>query len=68
MQYLLYCVDYFKVRGTTREVSVANVVDTTLVNRMVFMRWYAHDADVALMWYRKANGIPSPSSTDIDSP
>ncbi len=48
MQYLLYCVDYFKVRGTTREVSVADVVDTTLANHGAFTRWYAHDADVAL--------------------
>jgi hypothetical protein len=46
MQYLLYCVDYFKVRGMTREMSMADVVDITLVNRGVFMQWYAHDTDV----------------------
>jgi hypothetical protein len=48
MQYLLYCVDYFKVQGTTREVSVVDVVDTTLATHEVFMRWYALDANVAL--------------------
>jgi hypothetical protein len=49
MQYLLYCVNYFRVRGTTREVFMVNVMDVTLANRAVFMRQHAHDAKVASM-------------------
>jgi hypothetical protein len=68
MQLLLYCVVCFRARGTTREVFVINVVDATLANCGVFMRQHAHDVEVASTWYMKANGIPSPSSSDIDSP
>jgi hypothetical protein len=45
---------------------VADVINATLVNHMVFTRWHAHDAKVASTWYRKANGIPSPSSSDTN--
>jgi hypothetical protein len=68
MQYLLYSVVYFKVRNTTREVFVANVVGTTLANCRVFTRQHAHDAKVVSMWYKRANGIPSPFSNDTYSP
>jgi hypothetical protein len=44
---------------------VANVVDTTLANCWVFMRQHAHDAKVASAQYKRANGIPSPSNSDI---
>jgi hypothetical protein len=43
---------------------VANVIDATLANHGVFTQWHAHDAEVALTWYRRANGIPSTSSND----
>ncbi len=36
MQYLLYCVVYFKVQGTTREVFMVDDVDVTLANCKVF--------------------------------
>jgi len=49
-------------------VFVADVVDTTLANRKVFMQWHTHDAEVALVRYKKAHGIPSPFGSDIDSP
>ncbi len=38
MQYLMYCVICFRVQGTAREVFVADVVDTTLVNHKVSMQ------------------------------
>jgi hypothetical protein len=47
---------------------VANVVDATLTNHEVFMQCHTHDIEVALVWYRKANGIPSPFSSDTNSP
>jgi len=68
MQYLLYCVVYFKVRSTTKEVFVADVVDVTLANRGVFTRRDAHDAKVASTQYKRANGIPSTSGSDTNSP
>jgi hypothetical protein len=43
---------------------MTNVVDATLANYEVFMWRYVHDAEVASMWYKKANGIPSPSGSD----
>jgi uncharacterized membrane protein len=36
MQYLLYCVICFRVRSTTMEVFVADVMDATLANCKVF--------------------------------
>jgi hypothetical protein len=68
MQYFLYHVICFKVEGTTREVFMADVVDVALANCGVFTWQHAHDAKVALAWYNKANGIPSPSSSDTYSP
>jgi hypothetical protein len=68
MQYLLYCVVCFGVRGTTKEVFVVDVVDVALANRGVFMRQHTHDAEVSLAQYKKANGIPSPFDNDINSP
>jgi hypothetical protein len=68
MEYLFYCVVYLKVWGTTREVFVANVVDVALANHRVFTQLYAHDAEVASMGYKRFDGNPSPSNTDIDSP
>ncbi len=68
MQYLLYCVVCFRVQGTTKEVFVGNIVDTTLAYHGVFTQQHAHDAKVSLAWYMKANGIPSPSSSDTFSP
>jgi hypothetical protein len=47
---------------------VVDVVDATLANHGIFTRWYAHDAKVASTWYMRANGIPSPSNSDTDSP
>ncbi len=47
---------------------MVDVVDTKLANCEVFMQWHTHDVDVASMWYMKANGIPSPFGSDIDSP
>jgi len=41
-----------------------DVVDATLAIHRVFTRWCAHNAEVALMQYMRANGIPSPSSSD----
>jgi hypothetical protein len=63
---ILYCVVYLRVQGTTRVVFVVDIVDATLTNCEVFTQWHAHDAKVAPAWYRRANGIPSPSSNDID--
>jgi hypothetical protein len=68
MQYLLYFVICFEIRKTTREVFVANVMDVALANHMVFMWWHAHDAKVASVRYKRANGIPSPFGNEIDSP
>jgi hypothetical protein len=36
MEYLLYCVVYFRVQGTTKGVFVVDVVDATLTNCGVF--------------------------------
>jgi hypothetical protein len=68
VQYLLYYVVCLKVRSTTREVFMANVVKVALANHRIFMRRHAHDAKVASTQYKKANGIPSPFNSDIDSP
>ncbi len=46
MQYLLYCVVYFKFQSTTKEVFATNVVDRSLANRGVFKQQYAHDAKI----------------------
>ncbi len=45
---------------------MANIVDATLANCGVFTRWHAHDADVASMQYKKANGIPSFFGSDTN--
>ncbi len=68
MQYLLYYVVCNRVQGTTKEVFMGNIVDTTLANHGVFMQQHAHDAKVSLAWYMKANGIPSPFGSDTFSP
>jgi hypothetical protein len=68
MQYLFYCVVYFKIQRTTKEVFVADVMDVTLANHGVFMQWHAHDAEVTSVWYKKANGIPSLFSNETNSP
>jgi len=47
---------------------VANFVDATMANHMIFTQCHTHDAKVALARYRRANEIPSPSSNDIDCP
>jgi hypothetical protein len=47
---------------------VTKVVDATLANCGVFTRQHAHDVEVASMRYMRANGIPSPSNSDINSP
>jgi hypothetical protein len=47
---------------------MADVVETTLANHGVFMCQHAHDVEVALTRYKKANGIPSPFSSDTYSP
>jgi hypothetical protein len=60
-QYLLYCVVCFRVQSTTKEVSMVDAIDVTLANHKVFTWWHAHDAKVALVQYKRANGIPSPS-------
>jgi hypothetical protein len=64
MQYLLYYIVCLKVWCTTREVFVVNVVDVALANCGVFMQWHTHDVEVALMRYKKVNGILSPSNND----
>jgi hypothetical protein len=68
MQYLLYCVVFFRVQSTTKEVFVAHDVDTTLTYHEVFTQWYAHDVEVASTQYKKANGIPYPFGNDTNSP
>jgi hypothetical protein len=68
MQYLLYCVVFFKVRGTTKEGFMADVMDVTFTNHEVFTQHHTHDAKVASVWYKRANGIPSPSNNHTDSP
>jgi hypothetical protein len=62
MQYLLYCVICYKVRGTTTKVFVVDVVDAIVANHEVFTRRHTHDVEVASVQYMRANGIPSPSS------
>ncbi len=47
---------------------MANVVDATLANCGVFMQLHTPNVEAASIWYMKANGIPSPSCSDIDSP
>jgi hypothetical protein len=47
---------------------MVDAMDTTLANCGVLTWWYAHDAKVALVRYKRTNGIPSPSNSDIDSP
>jgi hypothetical protein len=64
----LYYVVYFKLQGSIKEVFVADAMEATLVNHRVFMYQHAHDAKVTSTGYRRANGIPSPSSNDIDNP
>jgi hypothetical protein len=68
LQYLLYCVVYFRVKNTTKDVFIIDVVDVTLVNRGVFMWQCAHDAEVSSTQYKRANGIPPPFGNDIDNP
>jgi hypothetical protein len=68
MQYLLYCVVCYRVRGAIKEVFVVDVMDATIANCRLFMQWHTHDAKVALAQYMKANGIPSPPGSDINSP
>jgi len=47
---------------------VVDVMEAALANHGVFTCWHAQDAKVTSTQYRRANGIPSPSSSDIDSP
>jgi predicted metal-binding protein len=68
MQCLLYRVVCFKVRNTTKDVFVAHVVDVAFANCGVFMGQHTHDAKVSLIQHKVANGIPSPSDNDINSP
>jgi hypothetical protein len=68
MQYLLYYDVCFRVWGTTKEVFVVDVMEATLANHKVFTRWHAQAVEVTSTQYKKANGIPSPPSSDIDSP
>ncbi len=68
MQYLLYSIICFRVRRTTKEVFVANVMEATLANHKVFTHQHAQDAEVTSAQYKKANGIPSPFSNDTDNP
>jgi hypothetical protein len=68
MQYLLYNVICFRVQGTIREVYVVDVMDVTLANCGVFTQWHAPNAGVGSTQYKRANGIPSPSGSDTDSP
>jgi hypothetical protein len=45
---------------------VVDVMEVALADRGVFMCWHAKDAEVALTWYRKGNGIhPPPIMTQI---
>jgi hypothetical protein len=64
MQYLLYFIVCFKVQGIIREMFMVDVMDVALANREVFTQWHTHDAEVASMQYKKANGTPSPFSSD----
>jgi hypothetical protein len=66
MQYLLHCVVYFKVQSTTREVFMVDVVDVVLANRKVFTQQHTQDVEVALVWYKKANGIASSFNNDTN--
>jgi hypothetical protein len=66
MQYLLYCVVCFRVRGTTREVFMVNVMEATLANHGVFTPRHAKGAKIASMRYKRANGShPLPIMTHI---
>ncbi len=47
---------------------MVDVMDATLANHEVFTQCHAHDTKVASAWYKRANGIPSPSNSDTDSP
>ncbi len=66
MQYLLHCVVYFKVQGTTKEVFMVDVVDVVLANRRVFTQRHTQDVEVALVWYKKTNGIASSFDSDTN--
>jgi len=68
MRYLLYCVICIKVRSTTKEVFVANVMEATLVNHGVFTHQHTQDAKVTSTRYKKANRIPSHFNNDTYSP
>jgi uncharacterized protein (UPF0303 family) len=68
MQYLLYYVVCFIIGNTTKDVFAIVVVDITLANHRVFMWQHTHDAEVSSTQYIRADGIPSPSRNDIDSP
>jgi hypothetical protein len=48
MQYLLYYVVCLRVRITTKEVSMVNVMEVALANHRVFIPQHAKDAKVAL--------------------
>jgi hypothetical protein len=67
MQYLLYYVVYFSVRGTTKEVFMIDIVDASLTNRMVLCDNTPMMRKVSSTRYKKANGIPSPSCNDTDN-
>jgi hypothetical protein len=54
------------VWNTHKEVFVANVVDVALANYGVFMWRHTHNVKVTSAWYRKANGILSPSNNDMN--
>jgi hypothetical protein len=47
---------------------VTDVMDITLSNCEVFTQWHTHDAKVSLTQYKMANGIPSLSGSDTNSP
>jgi hypothetical protein len=47
---------------------MADVMDVTFTNHEVFTQHHTHDAKVASVWYKRANGIPSPSNNHTDSP
>jgi len=47
---------------------VVGVVEEALANRKIFMCQHAHDAEVTSTRYKRANGIPSPFSSDTYSP
>jgi len=45
-----------------------DVVKASLANQHFFMHEHAQHAQVVVTWYRKANGISSPSSIGINNP